>query len=82
MIRLHTNLCCSPSFRLQCADDASADASDLSALNALVVQTDNNHSTSVTSAGAVLNHRCDVERRGADRGRNCVIINVRYGFNC
>lgn len=55
---LHTELCCSPSFRLQSADDASADTSDLPALNVLVVQTDNSHSASVT---ALLNHRHDVK---------------------
>lgn len=62
MIRLRTKLCYSPSFGLQCADDASVDASDPSALNVLVVQTDNSHSTSVTSVAAILNHRCNVER--------------------
>lgn len=62
MIRLQTEVCCSPSFRLRCADDASVDAGDLSALNVLVVQTDNGHSTSVTSVAAIPNQRCDVER--------------------
>lgn len=62
MIRSHSELCCSPSFRLHCADDASLDASDLSALNVLDVQTDNSHSTSVTAVAAKLHHRCDTER--------------------
>lgn len=62
MIKRHIKLCCSHSFRLQCADDASVDSSDLSALNVLVVQTDNSHSTSVTSVAAILNYRSDVER--------------------
>lgn len=58
---LHTELCCSPSFRLQSADDASADTSDLPAPNVLVVQTDNSHSASVTSVTALLNQRHDVK---------------------
>lgn len=53
MIRLHTEVCCSPPFRLQRADDVSADAGDLSALNVRVVQTDNSHCTSVTSVAGM-----------------------------
>lgn len=61
-IRLRIELRRSPSFRLRSADDASVDAGDLSALNVLVVQTDNSHSASVTSVAAAPIQRCDVER--------------------
>ncbi len=71
MTRLHTELCCSPSSGLQCADDASVDASDLSALNVLVVQTDNSHSTSVTSVAAILNPSCDDVESSRERSPLC-----------
>ena len=70
-IRPRIELRRSPSFRLHSADDASVDAGDLSALNVLVVQTDNSHSTSVTSVAAAPIQRCDGQRGARERSPLC-----------
>lgn len=69
-----------PSFRLQRAHNASVDASELSALNVLVVQTDNSHSTSLTVHLLQEYWITDATWKGPGWGRRYVIINVRYGF--